>query len=80
MGNAMPPIRGFRFFFYSNEGNEPPHVHVAKGGGNAKWWLNPLSEEYSYGFTIQERRIIKKIIKSNRAKLIAKWYEEASKK
>lgn len=34
---------GFRFFFYSNEGNprEPMHVHVAKGGYEAKFWLEP---------------------------------------
>ena len=21
-------VSGFRFFFFSNEGNEPPHIHV----------------------------------------------------
>ena len=31
-------IDGFRFFFYSNEGNprEPVHVHVRKAGAEAK--------------------------------------------
>ena len=24
-------IRGWRFFFYSDEGNEPIHIHVQKG-------------------------------------------------
>jgi Domain of unknown function (DUF4160) len=35
---------GFRFFFYSNEGDprEPPHVHVMRGGGEAKVWLRPF--------------------------------------
>jgi len=34
---------GFRFFFYSNEGSprEPVHVHVEKGGAEAKFWLLP---------------------------------------
>lgn len=27
---------GFKFFFYSREMNEPPHIHVAKGDGAAK--------------------------------------------
>ena len=29
---------GYRFFFYSNEGNprEPVHVHVERGDGEAK--------------------------------------------
>src|SRR5262245_28283053 len=34
---------GFRFFFYSNESNEPPHVHVERRGeGAAKFWLRPI--------------------------------------
>jgi hypothetical protein len=34
---------GFRFFFYSNEGNplEPPHVHVRRADAEAKFWLKP---------------------------------------
>ena len=36
--------KGFRFFFYSNEGNprEPVHVHVVGDGGEAKFWVTPL--------------------------------------
>ena len=42
----MPVVfryKGFRFFFYSNEGSprEPLHVHVLGGGGDAKFWLKP---------------------------------------
>jgi len=35
--------RGFRFFFYSNEGTprEPMHVHVEKDDMEAKFWLLP---------------------------------------
>jgi Domain of unknown function (DUF4160) len=35
--------RGFRFFFYSNEGTprEPVHVHVGKDAMEAKFWLRP---------------------------------------
>ena len=32
---------GFRFYFYSEEGNEPMHIHVAHGEGRAKYWLKP---------------------------------------
>lgn len=41
-------VAGFRFYFYSNEGNEPPHVHVEHAEGTAKFWLQPvfLVEEY----------------------------------
>ena len=29
-------VEGFRFFFFSGKGTEPPHVHVEKGDGYAK--------------------------------------------
>jgi hypothetical protein len=40
----MPEVfrdRGFRFFFYSNEGSplEPIHIHAEKNGNEAKFWL-----------------------------------------
>lgn len=36
---------GYRFFFYSNEGDprEPIHVHVMKGDGEAKFWVSPVT-------------------------------------
>lgn len=38
----MPTVRQIgsaRFFFYSNEGTEPPHIHVEQAGAVAKFWL-----------------------------------------
>lgn len=68
-------IRGYKFYFWSNEGREDAHVHVTKGGGNAKFWLEPvISKEYSYRFTIREQRDIRAIIESNYSLLIEKWY------
>ncbi len=37
-----PDIEGFAFYFYSNENNEPMHVHVRKGSGMLKFWLEPV--------------------------------------
>jgi len=50
----MPTILrkdGFRFFFFSREGTEPPHIHVEQAERYAKFWLEPavLLEE-SRGF------------------------------
>jgi hypothetical protein len=38
----MPKIRidGYEFFFYSNEGDEDPHVHVYIDGSELKFWIN----------------------------------------
>lgn len=34
-------IGPFRFHFYSDEGNEPPHIHVRTPDGECKFWLDP---------------------------------------
>jgi hypothetical protein len=36
-------IGAFRFHFYSAEGHEPPHIHVATPDGECKFWLEPIS-------------------------------------
>jgi hypothetical protein len=56
----MPKIfnrDGFKFFFYSNEGNprEPLHVHIKKGENNAKFWIKPvIGLAENYGFSSKE--------------------------
>ena len=55
---AMPTVlrvEGYRFFFFSNEGQEPPHVHVERGDAYAKLWLGPVSLASSEGFKRPER-------------------------
>lgn len=32
----------YRFFFYSGDGREPPHIHVERDSGVAKFWLDPV--------------------------------------
>jgi hypothetical protein len=67
----MPAIfryKGFRFFFYSNEGNprEPLHVHVRSGDGEAKFWLNPevvLAE--SHGFDARTLKELAEVASQN---------------
>ena len=69
-------INGYKFRFYSNENNELAHVHITKGDGNAKYWLVPeAKEDYSYGFTVRERRDIKEMVRNNLQILKAKWNE-----
>jgi hypothetical protein len=36
-------VRGFRFFFFSLERQEPPHIHVEAAETFAEFWLNPVA-------------------------------------
>jgi hypothetical protein len=47
-------LEGYVFFFYANEGNEPMHVHVRRGGGYAKFWIEPLELDYAKGLKTKE--------------------------
>lgn len=73
----MPTILrkdGFRFLFYSNEGNEPCHIRFKKGGGNAKIWLEPeIQETYFYGFSPNEIKAIRETIMEHESFLKEKW-------
>jgi hypothetical protein len=40
----------YRFFFYSADGAEPPHVHVERDDKTAKFWLSPVRLQASGGF------------------------------
>ena len=67
-------VKGFRFFFYSNEGNEPIHIHVEKGDAVGKVWLEPIVEQaYFYDFTVRERKQIMEISVENLELLKEAW-------
>ncbi len=68
---------GFRFFFYSNEGDprEPMHVHVRKGGSEAKVWIAPVSICDSDGFDPRSLRDIVRMVEANLALIQGKWHD-----
>ncbi len=69
-------IYGFRFFFYSNENNEPIHVHVTKSDANAKIWLEPnIKVAYIHGFNKGEETKILEIVQENYEAFKNKWNE-----
>lgn len=73
-------INGLRFFFYSNENNEPAHVHITKGGASGKVWLEPVIEiAYLHGFTNSEEKDILKIMETHSQYFKTKWHEYFSK-
>ena len=74
MPNALI-VDGYRFHFYSNENNEPPHIHVASNGNEAKFWLNPVAFVRNRGFNARELRAIERMVLANQETLESKWYE-----
>jgi uncharacterized protein DUF4160 len=67
--NHLPTIlliRGWRFFFYANEANEPIHIHCRKAEKECKYWLDrknfDVEEAFSYRMTGKEKREVKRII------------------
>jgi len=71
-------IKGYRFFFFSLEGNEPPHIHVEQGNKVAKFWLNPINLASSSGFRSHELTMIRAVVIEQREKFLEKWYEHFS--
>ncbi|MCU7512351.1 MAG: DUF4160 domain-containing protein [Ignavibacteria bacterium] len=66
-------VDGFRFYFYSHETTEPPHIHVDKDGNSAKFWLNPVSLARNIGYSAKELRVIQDIIQDNQSFMLEKW-------
>lgn len=68
-------IDGFRFFFYSNEGTEPPHVHVEHGDGTAKFWLRPVALVEVYDLKQQTLRQARILVEKHQVAFLEKWNE-----
>lgn len=68
-------VQGFEFFFYSREGNEPPHVHVWKGGGVAKLWLRPVRLAYSHGLSPPQLRRMQELVFEHQIAFVQRWHD-----
>jgi hypothetical protein len=68
-------VDGFRFFFFSNEGTEPPHIHVERGDGYAKFWLDPVDLVEVYGLKTAELRRARLLVIQHRLEFRERWRE-----
>ena len=74
----MPTIlrsRGYRFYFFSHEPNEPPHIHADKGSATIKIWLGSLDVSRSRGFRSHEIAGILAIVAEHQMMFVEKWHE-----
>ena len=68
-------IDGYRFYFYSHEPNEPPHVHVDRAEATLKAWLEPVSLASNRGFRGHEINAILAMVETHREALLKAWHE-----
>ncbi len=67
-------IGGFKFYFYSHEPNEPPHIHIDRDRYSAKFWLEPVSLAKNIGFSPRELRKLEKLVEENIETILEAWY------
>ena len=73
-------IKRYRFFFFSLEGKEPPHIHVEQGERYAKFWLDPVSLAHTKGFRSSELTELLRIVQDNSGSFKETWDEYFSDK
>jgi hypothetical protein len=70
--------KGFRFLFYSNEGDprEPAHIHALRDGVDAKFWLWPeVVVAYNDGFNARTLRELAELVANRRHEIMKAWNE-----
>ena len=65
----------YRFYFYSHESNEPPHVHIDRDEQTCKFWLDPVALARNLGFSAKELRDIENHVINNQQRLLEAWNE-----
>jgi hypothetical protein len=68
-------ILGYRIGFFSADGDEPPHVHVAREERQAKFWLRPVQLAHNAGFRRHELNEIARVLEENNQTLLNAWNE-----
>ena len=68
-------IGAYRFYFYSHELNEPPHIHIDRDNLSAKFWLQSVSLAQNIGFPAKELRKLQSTVIENQTQLLEDWHE-----
>jgi hypothetical protein len=68
-------IGSLRFHFYSDEGTEPPHIHVRTPEGECKFWLEPVALASVKGIKPHEIREIERLVFAHHFVLINAYHD-----
>lgn len=75
----MPTVfrwKGYRFFWYQADGNEPPHVHIWKDGCECKIWLRTGELAFNHGHSVNDLRALLAVTNEHRDHLMEVWNEQ----
>lgn len=75
MSPTILRIGAYRFHFYSDEKNEPSHIHIETNDGECKFWLKPIQLAKNRGVSPHEIRKIEKLVFENINLLMEKYNE-----
>jgi hypothetical protein len=64
----------YRFYFFSHEPNEPPHIHVDREDLSAKFWLEPVLLAANFGFRAVELSKIESLVEEHRIEFLEAWH------
>ncbi|MFL6210841.1 MAG: DUF4160 domain-containing protein [Pyrinomonadaceae bacterium] len=70
---AILRIGPYRFYFYSHEPNEPPHIHIDRDNLSAKFWLEPVDLARNLGFSSRELRRLQSLVMEHQTELLEAW-------
>ncbi len=79
----MPTIlieNGFRLYFFANENDEPPHVHIQYQKAVAKFWIGPVALAKTKGMKPSDLKRAGDLVRKHEQKILEKWNEFFSKK
>ena len=80
MPKFLQDFLGYAIYFWANENNEPPHVHVSKGKQTAnatKFWIRRDGVELAHNRGRIPRKDLRKIeayILANQNDILAEWF------
>lgn len=73
MSPTILRIKGYRFYFLSNEESRM-HVHIICGDGEAKFWLEPIVSLATY-HELNSKKLneIQKLVEEHKNEIIKEW-------
>jgi len=73
-------VKGYRFYFLSNE-EERKHVHIECAEGEAKFWIEPIvSLATHYRLSTRKLSEIQKIVEKRKDEISKEWKKHFNKR